>query len=152
MHRQGGTIIPQTHVQVVCGLYAEDMGERLKAFLATHRMLVIDTMATMLICLLWAITTIPPFLEDGLLLRWDADGWTRIWSILLTLPFALRRTKPHAAAIWFVVTVAVQLVFGPAFLFADAMALPMFYSAVVYDCRNRTRASDLRGTDGGGKL
>ena len=53
--------------------------------------------------------------------------------------FALRRTKPHAAAIWFVVTVAVQLVFGPAFLFADAMALPMFYSAVVYDCRNRTR-------------
>ena len=102
-------------------------------------MLVIDTMATMLICLLWAITTIPPFLEDGLLLRWDADGWTRIWSILLTLPFALRRTKPHAAAIWFVVTVAVQLVFGPAFLFADAMALPMFYSAVVYDCRNRTR-------------
>ena len=95
MHRQGGTIIPQTHVQVVCGLYAEDMGERLKAFLATHRMLVIDTMATMLICLLWAITTIPPFLEDGLLLRWDADGWTRIWSILLTLPL---RIAPHEAA------------------------------------------------------
>lgn len=62
-----------------------------------------------------------------------------IWSLLLMIPMAMRRTKPQLAALLFAATVLAQLILGPDMVYADMLAPIMLYSAILYGDRRSSR-------------
>ena len=63
-----------------------------------------------------------------------------MWSIVLALPFAGRRTFPQTAALSFAVIALLQVIIGPSILPVDFLALPMLYSVIVYGDPRNTKA------------
>lgn len=113
------------------------MKERALTWFREHRTIVIDVLVTVLICVVILLSDASLFEGDGLLFYWSGNI-SKLWSVMLALPLALRRTRPRVSAWWFVAVVVVQLVFGPPFVIGDMLSLPMFYSAIVYDSPKRT--------------
>ena len=68
-------------------------------------------------------------------------GWVMsvAWSVALTLPLVLRRSRPQTAALLFAGIAFAQLAVGPELLLADALALVMVYSVVAHGDPRHTR-------------
>ncbi len=106
-----------------------------------HRrsVLAIDTVVTVLLALLFAYITIFTSNTPGLLVDCSSMMQT-LWSCILMIPVAWRRTQPQKAALIYVGLVVVHLVIGPVTVMPDYLALLMVYSVIVYGDPRHTKA------------
>lgn len=111
-----------------------------------HRALLVDCLETALLMLLWFSMSAGFIWNNGAGLFLDypsSSGWaplcSAVWSVLLTAPYLLHRVRPRTSAHWFIVTVVIQLVFGPSLVIADFMAVPMLCAAIVHGERTDVR-------------
>nr|WP_226836064.1 histidine kinase [Bifidobacterium leontopitheci] len=109
--------------------------ERITAWNKTHTLLadiLMAAVAAFLVIGMFGSGTTNP----GLLAYFDG-GPMVLWSLLLMVTIALRRTRPQAAALAFVAITVIQLVLGPTVVYADLLTPFMLYSVIVYgDPRN----------------
>ncbi|WP_418426468.1 sensor histidine kinase [Bifidobacterium pullorum] len=75
----------------------------------------------------------------GILFAHDATSQI-IWSLVSLVPVMFRRWRPQAAALCYAGLVALHLIFGPAMLYSDFLALVMVYSVIVYGDPRNTKA------------
>ena len=75
----------------------------------------------------------------GILFAHDATSQI-IWSLVSLVPVMFRRWRPQAAALCYAGLVALHLIFGPAMLYSDFLALIMVYSVIVYGDPRNTKA------------
>ncbi|MBT1160965.1 sensor histidine kinase [Bifidobacterium sp. SO1] len=75
----------------------------------------------------------------GVLFSYETGPMT-VWSVVLALPLAIRRTRPQTAALTFASLSALQLIVGPAMVPSDFLALAMLYSVIVYGDPRNTKA------------
>lgn len=112
---------------------------RLSDWMRVRRATLADAAATAALCVLWwAARTGEMHSFAGWPLRWG-EAWCWIWSVMLTLPYALHRTRPTFAVRWFLAVLAAQMLVGPGPLTADVMGGVMLYAGLVYGPRDRAR-------------
>ncbi|WP_246165678.1 hypothetical protein [Bifidobacterium canis] len=68
------------------------MKERALTWFREHRTIVIDVLVTVLICVVILLSDASLFEGDGLLFYWSGNI-SKLWSVMLALPLALRRTR-----------------------------------------------------------
>lgn len=111
---------------------------RFLSWFTQHRTFIIDSAVAVLLMTFWTSFSQSTMNDTGLILEWDSQV-ALVWAFLLTVPYAIHRTRPALAVNFFLGTVVAQLFLGPSMVFADTMSLPMLYSALVYGPIDRTR-------------
>lgn len=104
--------------------------KRSPRIVSSKKQQLFDTLkAFLFIGLLSLIQTSP---LSGALLFQQSEFSIGIWSLLLIIPFAVRRTHPDSSAISFIVISGLQLIFGPTLIAADLSAIVILYSVIAY--------------------
>ncbi|MBW3077621.1 sensor histidine kinase [Bifidobacterium sp. 81T8] len=103
-------------------------------------MLVMDSIIAVLAALGFALLFgVTASNMPGVLFSYETGPMT-VWSVVLALPLAIRRTRPQTAALTFASLSALQLIVGPAMVPSDFLALAMLYSVIVYGDPRNTKA------------